>query len=230
MSTVSLELLPFTKSFFEQVTKKHHPKTQIVRKSDSWLMKIIAFILKPFNPNFMKTYTTTIGTTIYIPDHFLEDDDLQSLSVLAHETQHIIDYVKNPVVFTLGYLFPQFLVCLSFLGLFGFATPWMFLWFLAIGFLAPIPAPWRYKSELAGYRVSLLMGKEVFRYSKSEMKQIRERIKKQMTTGNYYYAWPFPERIERDLDDDSFQEEPRYQEIMKFIQTNLRISLRGSSF
>jgi hypothetical protein len=230
MSTVSLQPFPFTKSFFEQVTKKHHPEARIVRKSDSWLMKVIGFILKPFNPNFMKTYTTTIGGTIYVPDQFSENDDLRCLNLLAHETQHIIDYVENPVLFTLGYLFPQCLACLSILGFFGFITPWMFLWFLALCFLAPIPAPWRYKSELAGYRVSLLMGKKVFGYNNSEMKQIRERIKQHMTTGNYYYAWPFPQRIDHDLDDDSFEEEPRYQEIVNFIQTNLRISLRGSSF
>ena len=220
----SIEKTPVLwKSFFEDVTKRHAPEAKIVSKSGSWLMRAIGLVLKPFNPEFMTAYITTIGQTIYVPDDFSEQDEFQALSVIAHETQHIIDYKKNRVLFTLGYLFPQFLALFALLGVFGFFNPWMFLWFLSLGFLAPIPAPWRYRAELNGYRVSILMGRVIHHYSESEFAQVRDWIKNQMTTGDYYFTWPFPSKIEQDLRDESFIMEPRYQEILEFLRAQGKI-------
>lgn len=220
----SIEKTPVLwKAFFDSVTKRHAPEAKVVSKSASRLMRAIGFVLKPFNPEFMTAYITTVGQTIYVSDDFSEQDEFQALSVIAHETQHIIDYQKNPFLFTVGYLFPQCLALFALLGVFGFFNPWMFLWLLALGFLAPIPAPWRYKAELNGYRVSILMGRVIHHYSASEFAQIREWIKNQMTTGDYYFAWPFPSKIEQDLRDESFIMEPRYQEILGFLRAQGRI-------
>lgn len=224
MSTTSSKLPPLARAFFEEVTLKHAPDADVVRKEDSRLMKMIGWVLKPFNPRFMDTYITTIGRTIYVPDRFFQDDESQCLTVLAHETQHIIDYEKNRVLFSLGYLFPQCLAVLSLFALFGFLNPWMFLFLLALGFLAPIPAPFRYQSELNGYRVSILLGRVLNRYGQSEMDQIRDWIKNEMTTGSYYFAWPFPTKISQDLRDESFIMEPRYQEILEFLRRHQRIA------
>jgi hypothetical protein len=224
MSTTNTQLPQLARSFFEQVTLKHAPDAKILKKSESVLMKMIGLILKPFNPRFMSTYITTIGKTIYVPDGFLQDEEARCLGILAHETQHIIDYQKNPVWFSLSYLFPQCLAALSVFGLFGFLNPLMFLFLLALVFLAPLPAPFRYQWELNGYRVSILLGRVLHRYSPSEMDQVRERIKKEMTSGSYYFAWPFPTKIDKDLKDESFILEPRFQELIEFLRSQKRIS------
>lgn len=224
MSTTNTQLPPLAHSFFEQVTLKHAPDAKILKKSESVLMKMIGLILKPFNPRFMSTYITTIGKTIYVPDRFLQDEETRCLGILAHETQHIIDHQKNPVWFSLSYLFPQCLAALSVFGLFGFLNPLMFLFLLALVFLAPLPAPFRYQWELNGYRVSILLGRVLHRYSPSEMDQVREWIKKEMTSGSYYFAWPFPTKIDKDLKDESFILEPRFQELIEFLRSQKRIS------
>lgn len=224
MSTSLRQLPSLTNSFFEEVTKKHAPEAKIVRKADSWLMKTIGFFLKPFNPEFMSTYITTLGRTIYVPDGFYDDDEMQTLSVLAHETQHIIDYQNSPVLFSLSYLFPQCLALLSLFALFGFLNPWMWLCLIALCFLAPIPAPWRYRAELNGYRVSILLSRVLFHHTESERTQVHDWIKSQMTTGSYYFAWPFSSKIDQDLKNESFIMEPRYQEIIEFLRTHHRIA------
>lgn len=224
MSNSSAEKLPgLARAFFEEVTKKHAPTASIVRKSESWLMKTIGFFLKPFNPEF-HSYITTIGKTIYVPDDFFSHNEMAVLDIVTHETQHIIDYVNNPALFVLGYLFPQWLAVLGILGLFGIIVPPMFLFFFALLFLAPIPAPWRYLYELRGYRVSVLFGRHLHNFSEGQMTQVRERFKTEMTTGSYYFAWPFPSMIDRNIKDESFMSEPQYQEITEFIKRHIQFS------
>ena len=235
MSTQKLQLPPLAEAFIMEVAQKHHPKANVAKKSESKLMKAINFIIKRFNPEFMN-YITTIGYTIYVPDDFVQkNDDTQVVEILAHETQHIIDYVASPAKFTLGYLFPQVLALLSLLALGAFFNTWMLLWLIALVFLAPIPSPGRYKAEINGYRVSILFARHrvVFDgyrltrvgYSDTEMAQLHKWISNEMTTANYYFAWPFPKQIEEDLTDEGFMIEPRYQEIIKFLQNHNRLPI-----
>lgn len=233
MSTQMIQLPPLAQAFMTEVAQKHHPKAQVVKKSESKLMKTINWVVKRFNPEFMD-YITTIGATIYVPDDFVErNDETQVVEILAHETQHIIDYVASPVLFTLSYLFPQVLALLSVLALGAIFNTWMLLWLIALVFLAPIPSPGRYKTELRGYRTSILFARHrtVFDgyryarigYSDQEMMQLHKWISDQMTTASYYFAWPFPKQIEKDLEDEGFMMEPRYQEITKFLQAHGRL-------
>jgi hypothetical protein len=74
-------------------------KYQIIKKSDSKLMRLIGWVLKPFNPNFMTHYVTTIGSTIYSPWEVIDE------GLLQHELQHISDSKKFPVIYELSYLF-----------------------------------------------------------------------------------------------------------------------------
>jgi hypothetical protein len=201
-----------------EVTKKHSSTAKILRKSDSWMMRVAAFFLKPFNPSFMGDYITTFGDIIYVPDNFLDTyDELEVLDVVSHETQHIIDYKANPVWFLLSYSFPLWLSSLSLLALGAFWNPWMLFWLLALGFLAPIPSPGRYKAELNGYRTAILFARKLWKYEPSQMEQLYNWITNQMTSGAYYWAWPFKDKIKEDLRDESFMNEPRYQEITKFL-------------
>lgn len=222
MTIPQLPLLPLpslVQAFLTEVTQKHNSKAKVLRKSDSRLMRVIGFFMKPFNPTFMNSYITTIGAAIYVPDNFLEAySETQILDVITHETQHIIDYTKNRPLFVLGYLFPQIFAPLSILALLGFANPWMFLWLLALLFLAPLPSPGRYVAELHGYRTSILFAKKVYGYNDEQMSQVRQRVVEQLTGSNYYFAWPFSKKIIKDLKDESFMTEPRYQEIIDFLE------------
>jgi hypothetical protein len=230
----TLSLPPLAQAFMDEVAKQHHPQARVVDKSSSWLMKAIDLVVGRFNHEFMDSYITTIGSTIYVPSHFLtQNSDVQIVEILAHETQHIIDYAASPVLFTLGYLFPQVLALLSIFAVFAVLNPWMLLCLLFLVFLAPCPSYGRYKAELNGYRTSILLARNrpttdnyrtvTFGFTDDEMVQLRTWISKQMTTANYYFAWPFPSWIERDLKDEGFMMEPRYQEIIKFLQRHNRL-------
>jgi len=74
-------------------------KYKVILKKDSWLMRAIGFILKPFNKEFMSNYVTTIGSTMYSPRPDLDD------GIIQHELQHISDSKKWPVLYELSYLF-----------------------------------------------------------------------------------------------------------------------------
>jgi hypothetical protein len=216
----TLTLKPLSEAFLEEVARKHNVNAKVYRKQSSWLMKIVGFIIKPFNPQFMVTYTTTIGSTIYVPDDFMKYEDLHMLEIIAHETQHIIDHSKGKLLFTLGYLFPQ---CLALLSIFSIAAIWhlWMLWFLAsLVFLSPIPSPFRYKSELAGYRTSVVFGRFVHKYPDSYMEHVYKWVVEQLSKKSYYFAWPFPDSIRKDLKDEGFMLEPRYQEIVLFLRAH----------
>lgn len=212
MST-PLALPPLVAAYLEQA-KTHDPTIQLLPKEDSKLMKVIGFIVKPFNPAFNTRYTTTIGSTIWMPSKLvssLPEDYL--LEVIAHEVQHILDHKSQELWFKVSYLFPQVLALLSFLALGAiWSTPWL-LWLLCLLFLAPIPAYWRYKAELNGYRVSLVLNKYYGRPSDNTRAWITEQI----TGPSYYFCWPFKSAVLKELQDESFLTEPRYKEITDFL-------------
>lgn len=221
---IPLVLPPLVQAFVTEVSQKHNSKVKVLRKSESLLMRLLGFILKPFNPTFMEQYITTIGTTIYIPDAFLIFiSPTKFLEVIAHETQHIIDYTKNKPLFVLGYLFPQGLAAFAFLSVFAFFSPWMLLCLLFLLFLAPIPAPWRYQFELNGYRASILIARKMYNYTDEQMEQLYQRISNQLTTSYYYFTFPFPSKIIKDLKDESFMAEPRYMDTISFLEKHGKI-------
>mgnify|MGYP007046843866 CR=1 FL=1 len=88
-------------------------KLDVKYKDTSFLMKLLSLILF-FNKDFMKSFTTTIGTTIYYPsEEFVKNSPITSLITLLHELVHIIDYNKNKLLFTLLYLFPAFILSID---------------------------------------------------------------------------------------------------------------------
>jgi hypothetical protein len=124
----------------------------IEKKSDSLLMKVIGFLIRPFNPRFMTDYLTTIPFLgrIYVPER--EGGMWRSI---AHEGVHL-DQAKRDgqLPFALKYLFPQCLAPLALLAFVAFAwTPMLFA-LLFILALAPWPAPWRVQYEREAYIVS----------------------------------------------------------------------------
>lgn len=220
VSNSTVTLPPLADSFFKEVTLRHCPDAKAMSKSSSWFLKVAGFFMKPFNPTFMDQYITTIGKTIYVPDSFSAYNGLEALDVIAHETQHVIDFKNSPVRFLIRYLFPQCVALLSLFALLAFLNPWLWCWLFALIFLSPIPAPGRFALEIDGYRTTILFARKVYAYTDEQMAQVYQSIVEQLSGSSYYFTWPFPKNIRKVLQDESFMKEPRYQEITDFLRAH----------
>ena len=190
-------------------------KLDVKYKDTSFLMKLLSLILF-FNKDFMKSFTTTIGTTIYYPsEEFVKNSPITSLITLLHELVHIIDYNKNKLLFTLLYLFPQILAIFA-LPLFFIS--WKFSAFFLL-FLLPLPAYFRMKYERKAYAVSLYVIKQLSlkKNFKVELEKQKDNYISYFKKSDYYYMWIFKtidsdfneyllkiENNERPFDDEIF--------------------------
>lgn len=208
--------------YLEEVGKKHDKKASIKFKKQSWVLRLVRPILELFNKNYWEGYITTLGSTIYVPDDWFERGDVKSrLQTTAHEVIHIIQ-AKKQTSFLHGllYLFPQSLALLSLLAVlaipFGLGWLWCLLFLLC---LAPLPAPFRYMKELEAYRVKILFFRHVYRSSPELIEWAKQSIVKNLSKSDYYFCWPFPKWILKDLDksEEKFDEEI-YQEILSFLK------------
>lgn len=172
-----------------------NPKFNIKFKDKSLLMKIIGALLF-FNKDFMKTYTTTIGNTVYFPSkQFIESSPESALIITAHEYRHAYDANKiNSLLFSIIYLMPQllFILIVPALYLFGY---WGLLFLI---FLLPLPAYGRMRLELNGYITSLFILNEILletnsseEYRVLKLQQSALIKNKQFTGPAYYFMWPF---------------------------------------
>lgn len=118
---------------FEAVIAAKIPGFQVKYKDQSWFMRVIAFLVYPFNPNFLTGYTTTIGKTVFFPSKTAyEANPWKSFSVLAHEFVHVWDGARHPVLFKASYLFPQILALIPLVAFALWAFPHS--WLLALPF------------------------------------------------------------------------------------------------
>ncbi len=124
-------------------------------KDESYLMRILGLILF-FNRSFMTGYITTIGRTVYFPTRAMVEGDMPEWPTLAHEGVHVADYVRAPVRFVLGYLFPQWLAVGALAAIGARWSPWFLFALLALVALAPWGAPGRARLERRGYQMTLL--------------------------------------------------------------------------
>jgi hypothetical protein len=97
------------KDFYAAAMKQY--KAEIISKEDSGLMKLIAGFLDGIGvlnkDDFMKRFTTTIGSKIYCPFEVGVDqgyDLWRQISVLVHELTHVQQYDESPAEFVLKYL------------------------------------------------------------------------------------------------------------------------------
>lgn len=174
-----------------QSAQTHFPNLKIKYKDESLFMKILSKIMF-FNKNFMTSYTTTIGSTVYFPSQsFVKIRPISSSVVLLHELVHIHDEQKfTQPVFSFLYACPQILTLLALPALF------LFGWKLALIFLllgAPIPSYFRMYFERRAYFTSLyvlntLGNKMSFN---SNLDKQSEDFVQQFKTADYYYMWPF---------------------------------------
>jgi hypothetical protein len=146
-------------------------------KASSRLMRFIAAVLRPFVPTFMTHFATTIGAVMYIPLAWWVYASVLA-RVSCHEWVHELramgaDIVLGPdgatvrqrgsretwvrrVWWSWLYLFPQSLAPLALLSILAWPFgAWWLLWLVALITLAPWPAPFRAREELAAYVVTL---------------------------------------------------------------------------
>lgn len=133
----------------EDLILKDVPGFRVAFKDQSRLMKVLGFLMYPFNPKFMDTFTTTLGNTVYFPTRaYYEDHVEHSFRTLAHEYVHLWD-AKQSSWFNLSYAFPQVLAVLPFLG-FG-VLAWPHSWLLLISVIGYVIAAFVARRSLIGF-------------------------------------------------------------------------------
>jgi len=209
---------PLLESYRIEVISKFAPKFKIKWKSESFLMKALGWF-SFWNPSFMKSVITTLGDSIYVPDNWLDRDELSNVSIVAHEAVHVQDAKKNPLMGFL-YLVPQVLFPILAVGL-AFVSPW-FLFVALLGAL-PLPAPFRFYYELRGYRMNLLIFEKVYGWAKtSQPYQIEKQFYvSQMTEKWYFFAMPFKGYVIKKFEETGWESEEIYQKTLSFLKTHV---------
>lgn len=209
---------PLLESYRIEVISKFAPNFKIKWKSESFWMKLLGWV-SFWNPNFMKNVITTLGDSIYVPDNWLEKDELSNVTIVAHEAVHVQDAKKNPLMGFL-YLVPQVLFPILAVIL-AFVSPWFL--FLALGFALPLPAPWRFHYELRGYRMNLLIIEKVWGWSKTSQayQNTKQFYQSQMTDKWYFFAMPFKGYVQKRFEETGWESEEIYQKTLGFLKTHL---------
>ena len=129
-----------------------YPDFKIKFKDESKLMKFLGVFAKLFNKNFMTTYTTVLGHTVYHPSReWMEKDWRKTFYVLSHESIHMVSHNSNPIKHVMGYTFPQNLGLLSLLSFLAFINPAFLIFLIFLAAFGPWPAPFRVKEETRGH-------------------------------------------------------------------------------
>lgn len=181
-----------------QATQKYFPSLQIKYKTESkwmsWLGKLLFF-----NPSFMTSYTTTVGTDVYYPtQQFVKTRPISAAIILLHEIVHMYDSKRlSKLWFGFSYLCPQILALLF--------IPLMFVsWKIALPFLllgAPIPAFFRMYYEKRAYLASLYVMNSLGKRLKFDPMLDKQKgyFEDQFAGSFYYFMWPFS-GLKKDFD------------------------------
>ena len=115
---------------FEVAIVKDIPGFKVAFKDKSTFMKLLGFLMRPFNDAFMTQFTTTIGDTVYFPstEHYVNSPGPR-LRTLAHEYVHLWDSKQHSWTFKVSYLFPQVLAVIPLIvfAVLAWPHPWLVL-------------------------------------------------------------------------------------------------------
>lgn len=132
------------------------PGFEVRFKAEDRGQKLLALFLRPFVPDYLTRFTTTLYPRVYFPTRsYVEDHPGLAWKTLAHELVHLEDTKRRPIFFPLSYIAPQLFAALAFLAV---LAPWFpMTWFAlpALVALLPWPSPWRAHWELRGYAMDL---------------------------------------------------------------------------
>ncbi len=186
---------------FIDLCKFEVPSMKIVSKKDSRLMRFLDKILF-FVPNFMTSYTTAIGDTIYVPDSILKainEGSPRIIGLLAHEMMHLLDRKRlGTVPFAVMYLFPQLGALLALFSLVAIWSSPHFLWaLLFLLLLLPIPSKGRAGIERWGYFLTLMWHRKQY----GDNRPVPGWILENFSGPAYYFMWPFSNDLEKWFND-----------------------------
>lgn len=177
-----------------QATQTYYPNLKIAYKDQSSLMKFLGGVLF-FAPAFMSDYATTVGSTVYYPSEaWITANPRASIDILIHESVHMYRQKKLPVLFQLGYLFPQILFLPALLLCF---FHWWFL-FIALLFLLPLPAPFRMLFEREAYFAQLYAASTLWQ---DDVNAVASGYVSFFTGSGYYWMFPFGNSLKADFAD-----------------------------
>jgi hypothetical protein len=188
-------------SFQDLVTaaQQYFPDLQIKYKNQSLFMKILGMILF-FNPTFMTSYITTIGSTVYFPNtDEINNRPNSAAIVLLHELVHIHDSKKwGRLLFSFLYLTPQVFLLLAIPAL---LIIWKIALVLFLLFALPFPSYFRMLFEKRAYLTSLYV---LNAYGKKQnfpplLASQKDIWIKHFKDSSYYFMWTFS-NIDKDFD------------------------------
>lgn len=149
------------------------PDFRIVRKEDSRFMRLLDLLLKLITfgqmKDFMVSFTTTIGNTIYVPRTWAIRPPKSKMIILRHERVHMRQHQRFGFWYSLSYL------------------------------LLPLPTVWAYfrmKYEMEAYEESLRAVLEYYGAANFTAKT-KESYISYFTGPQYFWTWPWRGRIER---------------------------------
>lgn len=211
----------WTELYLEEVMSKFAKGVSIRPKSESKLMKLLNPFVSIFNKRFMTGYITTVGKTIWAPDDWIKDrTEIMKLRTICHEGKHIVQSVEQTnLLHGILYMFPQSLAVFSLLSILAFfySTSWAWA-LLFLLFLAPLPAPFRYKKEMEAYRINVFFAKNVYKSNDAVVEIVKENVVKNLAKSFYYFCWPFPKKVRKDIDKDLDITNNEYnKEMVKFL-------------
>lgn len=157
--------------------KREFPEFQVVKKSESRLMRAIDGFLRVATfgkmETFMTGFITTIGTTMYVTDTWDSRSPATRAITLRHERVHMRQSREwGRFLFSFFYLF---------------FLPTVFAW-------------GRTRFEKEAYEESLRAYHEYYG-SKFFTPALREDIVRHFTSAEYFWAWPWRRSIEKWYDD-----------------------------
>jgi hypothetical protein len=151
------------------------PDFKVVPKSESPLMKAINALLLVISfgqiKQFMTSFTTTIGTTVYVTDGWKDSTDESKKILLRHERVHMrqAKRLTRPLF--------SFLYLLCFL-------PAGLAWFRA-------------RFEREAYEESFKAAFEYYGREHVFSKEWRDHVAKNFTGPAYLWMWPFPKTVDK---------------------------------
>lgn len=151
------------------------PDFKVVPKSESSLMRAINSFLLVVSfgqiKQFMTSFTTTIGTTVYVTEGWKTSTDVSKIILLRHERVHMRQAKRlTRPLFSFLYLFV---------------------------FLPGLLAYFRARFEKEAYEESFKASFEHYGREYVFSKEYRDRVAKNFTGPAYLWMWPFPKTVDK---------------------------------
>ena len=162
------------------------PKFKLIAKNKSFLMKLISFLLKVITfgkmNNFMDSFYTTVGYTVYYPESYKESTFERRFLILLHESVHMAQMREER------------LWGVEFIGMMIYAIKYLFL---------PVPlfrAKSRMKYELEAYATDIVMSNKLF--GTELFGRRKDFVVATLSGPQYFWTWTDKKDLEKRLVDE----------------------------